>query len=43
MTKLLCEIEIDLSPETVANAQHVINQWTRFNPLEIHVKEVIED
>lgn len=41
MTKVLAEIEIDISPEDENHAQQVLDQWTRFNPLEIKVIEVI--
>jgi len=39
MTTYLAKITIDTSPEKVEHAQHVINNWTRFNPLEIEVIE----
>lgn len=43
MTKIIAEIELNLSPENKEHAQHVLDQWTKFSPLEITVKEVCQE
>lgn len=39
--KVLAEIEIDASPQEEQHAQHILDQWTKFNPLEIKIVEVM--
>ena len=41
--KVLAEIEFDANPETKEHAQHVLDQWTRFNPLQIEICSIIEE
>jgi hypothetical protein len=40
--KILAEITLDANPENKEQAQHVLNNWTKFNPLEIEVIEVVK-
>ena len=43
MTKILANITLEASPESVEHVQQVLDGWTRFNPLEIEVLEIKEE
>jgi len=42
MTKIICELELNLSPETIEHAQHIIDEWVKNQPVEIKVLKVLE-
>ena len=41
--RVLAEIDIDASPESLNHAQYILDNWTKHNPLKIRVTGILEE